>query len=219
MEACDHVFLGPPGAGKGTQAKRAAGRWKVPHISTGDLFRANLKAQTPVGLMAQGFIDRGVLVPDEIVCQMVWDRLDEEDAEAGFILDGFPRTTVQAEELDGQLRRLQRKLRAVVSFALDDAQVIERICGRLTCKACGAVFHRKFNPPTEDGRCDSCGAQALYVRKDDTLEAVKARLKEHHEKTTPLLAYYGAQGNVVTVDASQSIEAVEADLEATFEGR
>jgi len=212
------VFLGPPGAGKGTQAGRCANRRGLTHVSTGDLFRENLEQQTPVGLMAKGFMDRGMLVPDEVVCQMVRGRLEDEDTEGGFILDGFPRTEAQAETLTGDLGRMQRPLTDVISFDLDDDRIRERICGRLTCRECKSPFHRTLNPPSEDGVCDGCGGE-LYTRDDDREEAVGARLGEYRDKTAPLLRYYGDRGLLRMVDASGSVDDVFRALERVLEDR
>lgn len=215
----DLVFLGAPGAGKGTQAASLAVRWKVPHISTGDLFRQHLKDQTPVGLMARGFMDRGLLVPDDVVCTMVRERIEEEDAASGFILDGFPRTVPQAESLDGDLRRMKRGLQAVVSFEIPDALLLDRLTARLTCRSCGAVFNRKLNPPKVAGRCDACGSPDLYTRDDDRPEAVGARLEEYRKKTAPLLEHYGKRGLVLSIDASKPIAEVQTELERKLKDR
>jgi adenylate kinase len=212
------VFFGPPGAGKGTQSVRVAESNGLAHISTGELFRRHLDEQTPVGLMAQGFMDRGLLVPDDIVCQMVRERLDEEDTEPGFILDGFPRTVHQAEVLEGDLKRMARPLTMVISFAAPDAVILERLTGRLTCRTCGAVYHIRFHPPASDNVCDVCGG-SLYVRDDDRKEAVQARLDEYRVKTAPLLDFYGSRGLLRPIDATQSVTDVSAALEGLLEGR
>jgi len=188
------------------------------HVSTGDLFRENLEEQTPVGLMAKGFMDRGMLVPDEMVCQMVRERLEDEDTDDGFILDGFPRTESQAETLTGDLGRMQRPLTDVISFELEDDCLKERISGRLTCKQCKSPFHRTLNPPTNDGVCDACGGE-LYTREDDREEAVDARLGEYRDKTAPLLQYYGDRGLLRVVDASGSVDDVSRALERVLEDR
>lgn len=214
----DLVFLGPPGAGKGTQAKTCAARHGLAHVSTGDLFRENLKDETPVGLMAKGFMDRGLLVPDEVVCQMVRERLEADDTEAGFILDGFPRTIAQAEALDGDLGRMQRPLSSVIAFEVEDGVLVTRLAGRLTCEGCGAPFHASFNPPTRAGLCDACGGN-LATRDDDTEEAVTARLREYRDKTAPLLDYYETRGLLRSVDAAQTVEEVSAALERALEDR
>jgi adenylate kinase len=207
------VLLGPPGAGKGTQAQRLASGLGVPHVSTGDLLRAHLRDETPVGLMAKGFMDRGLLVPDDVVCTMVQDRLAEDDAEAGCILDGFPRTIAQADALDGILRRLRRGEVRVVFFEVSDAVLVDRLAGRLTCPACGAVYHARLRPPREPGVCDACGARGLHVRADDRPEAVAARLEEYRRKTAPLLERYRGRGALVSVDGDRGVDEVGRDLE------
>lgn len=214
----DLVFLGPPGAGKGTQAKTCAERHGLSHVSTGDLFRQNLEEETPVGLMAKGFMDRGVLVPDEVVCQMVRECLEGQEDSDGFILDGFPRTIDQAESLDGDLSRMQRPLASVISFEIDDEMLMERLTERLTCRACSTPFHRTFNPPQQEGVCDACGGE-LYTRDDDTGQAVATRISEYRDKTAPLLDYYETRGLLRGVDAAQSVEGVSAALESALEDR
>lgn len=213
------VFLGAPGAGKGTQAARFAAHYGIPQISTGNILRQHLKEESPTGLMAKGFMDRGLLVPDQVVCDMVRERIQEDDAEAGFILDGFPRTMPQAQVFDADLRRLKRTLNAVVYFEVPDELVLARLAGRMTCRSCGAVFHRTLSQPRVSGTCDSCGGAELYVRDDDKPEAIRARLEEYRDKTEPLLNHYGAQGELLVVDASQSIADVERALAALLDHR
>jgi len=212
------IFLGPPGAGKGTQAKKLAESRGLPQISTGDLLRAHLKEDTPVGLMARGFMDRGLLVPDEVVCQMVRERLEEPDTDPGFILDGFPRTLGQARTLDGDLERMQRPLSGVVSFEIETEVVVQRLGGRLTCRSCGAIFHKKNHPPQVEGVCDACGGE-LYVRADYSDEAIAARLDQYRDKTAPLLAYYEQRSLVFAVDAAETVEEVSGALEKGLEDR
>lgn len=215
----DLVFTGPPGAGKGTQAAVLAELRGLAHISTGDLFRQNLAEETEVGLLAKGYMEKGLLVPDEVVCDMVKGRLAEPDTEAGFVLDGFPRTKPQAEVLDTMLEGLGRKITKVVSFDVADEVLVERLTGRLTCKSCGAIFHRSLNPPAVEGTCDSCGADALYQREDDREEKVSARLKEYREKTAPLLDYYEERGLLASVNGTQPIDQVRAALEGLLEDK
>jgi len=217
-QTLDVVFLGPPGAGKGTQASGFAECHGVPHVSTGDLFREHLKNETPVGLMAKEFMDRGGLVPDDVVCQMVRERLEESDADRGAVLDGFPRTVPQAEVLAGDLERMERALRAVVHFSIQDQLLVERLAGRLTCRGCGAVFHRKSNPPRVEGICDPCGGD-LYTRDDDGEETVRSRLQTYRDATAPLLGWYEKQGLICEIDADRSIDAVRTALEKAVEGR
>ncbi|MSR74544.1 MAG: adenylate kinase [Planctomycetes bacterium] len=211
------ILLGPPGAGKGTQAFRLATRLGLPHISTGDLFRQNLREQTPVGLMAKGFMDRGLLVPDEVVCEMVRERLELDDASSGSLLDGFPRTIPQAEALEGMLRRLGRRVDCVLFFDAQDATLVERIAGRLTCSGCSAAFHARFAPPKVAGVCDHCGKAGLAVRSDDTEAAVSARLVEYRTKTEPLLSRYTKSGQLRVINAEQPIATVENSLALALE--
>lgn len=218
MAPLDLVFLGPPGAGKGTQARTLAERRGIPHISTGDLFRDAVGRGTPVGLEAKGFMDKGELVPDAVVCKMVEERLRHDDAEEGCILDGFPRTIAQAEALGATLSGLDRSLAVVISFTLDEAAAVERLGGRLTCKSCGAQFHARLNPPTQEGVCDACGEAALYVRADDEPEAIKKRMVEYREKTAPLADYYRERGLLREIDASPAIDTVQRSLERLLEG-
>lgn len=217
MTGLDLVFLGPPGAGKGTQAAELARRRGVPHVSTGDLLRGAVKADSPLGRQARGYLDRGRLVPDEVVVGMVRERLDRSDARKGFILDGFPRTVAQAEALDRELTSRGRRLRAVVLFELQDDEVLERLGGRLTCTSCGAMYHLRHEPPSQEGICDRCGG-GLEVREDDRPGTVRRRLEEYREKTAPLVAYYQGRGILRRVDASGPIEEVRAALEGLLGG-
>lgn len=212
--AKDLVFVGPPGAGKGTQAALLSSQRGLAHISTGDLFRQNLKNKTPVGILAQGYMDKGLLVPDEVVCDMVRGRLAERDTAGGFILDGFPRTRAQGEALDAMLQKVGRTLTAVVLFEVRHEILLERLTGRLTCRSCGAIFHRTLNPPKVSGTCDSCGSHDLYTREDDRAEKVEARLQEYREKTEPLVTYYeGQRRKLIRVDGLLPIEQVRTTLE------
>ncbi|MEU1684500.1 adenylate kinase [Micromonospora sp. NPDC005707] len=201
------VLVGPPGAGKGTQAEFIAAHLSVPKISTGDIFRANVTQGTPLGVEAKRYMDAGKLVPDDVTINMVRDRLAEPDAGEGFLLDGFPRTTPQAAELDKLLADLGTALDLVLELVVDDDEVIRRLSGRRTCRGCGKIWHVEFDATTRDGICDRCGAE-LFQRDDDKPETIAARLREYAEKTAPLVDYYGAQGKLVGIDATGPVEDV-----------
>jgi adenylate kinase len=201
------VLVGPPGAGKGTQAEFIAAQLSVPKISTGDIFRANVSQGTPLGVEARRFMDAGKLVPDEVTINMVRDRLAETDAGEGFLLDGFPRTTPQAAALDKLLADLGTALDLVMELVVDDDEVIRRLSGRRTCRGCGKIWHVEFDAPTQEGICDRCGAE-LFQRDDDKPETISKRLVEYSEKTAPLVDYYGAQGKLVGIDATGPVEDV-----------
>lgn len=201
------VLVGPPGAGKGTQAEFIAAHLSVPKISTGDIFRANVTQGTPLGVEAKRYMDAGKLVPDDVTINMVRDRLAEPDAGEGFLLDGFPRTTPQAAELDKLLADLGTMLDLVLELVVDDDEVIRRLSGRRTCRGCGKIWHVEFDATTRDGICDRCGAE-LFQRDDDKPETIAARLREYAEKTAPLVDYYGAQGKLVGIDATGPVEDV-----------
>ncbi|MER5453569.1 MULTISPECIES: adenylate kinase [Micromonospora] len=201
------VLVGPPGAGKGTQAEFIAAHVSVPKISTGDIFRANVSQGTPLGVEAKRYMDAGKLVPDEVTINMVRDRLAEPDASEGFLLDGFPRTTPQAAALDKLLADLGTALDVVLELVVDDDEVIRRLSGRRTCRGCGKIWHVEFDPTSRDGICDRCGAE-LFQRDDDKPETIAARLREYAEKTAPLVDYYGAQGKLVGIDATGPVEDV-----------
>lgn len=207
------ILMGPPGAGKGTQAALLATQQAIPHISTGDIFRANLQQGTPLGLEAKKFMDAGKYVPDELTNAIVKDRLAQPDCQKGFILDGFPRTADQAAALELMLQDLGLKLDAVVNIQVPDELLVERAEGRRVCKACGATYHVKFNPSKTEGACDKCGGE-LYQRSDDNAEKVAVRLQEYHGKTAPVLAFYTEKGLVQAVDGNQSMEAVTAAIVA-----
>ena len=192
------VLLGPPGAGKGTQASALAARYSVPHISTGDILRDAVSGGTGLGRKAEGFMDRGELVPDDLVVAMVAERLEKEDCGRGWLLDGFPRSTGQAEALDG---RLGGNSYLVVYFDAPEDVVVERLSGRRGCEDCGRIYHVKFNPPREESTCDRCGGR-LSQRDDDTAETVRARLETYEERTAPLKERYEKSGKLLAVDAS-----------------
>ncbi|MEV0426129.1 adenylate kinase [Micromonospora sp. NPDC049836] len=201
------VLVGPPGAGKGTQAEFIAAHLSVPKISTGDIFRANVSQGTPLGVEAKRYMDAGKLVPDEVTINMVRDRLAEPDASEGFLLDGFPRTTPQAAALDKLLADLGTALDLVLELVVDDDEVIRRLSGRRTCRGCGKIWHVEFDATKQDGVCDRCGAE-LFQRDDDKPETIAARLREYADKTAPLVDYYGAQGKLVGIDATGPVEDV-----------
>ncbi|MGI5147463.1 adenylate kinase [Plantactinospora sp. CA-294935] len=200
------VLVGPPGAGKGTQAEFIAAHLAVPKISTGDIFRANVSQGTPLGVEAKRYMDAGKLVPDEVTINMVRDRLAEPDAAEGFLLDGFPRTTPQAAALDKLLADLGTALDLVMELVVDD-EVIRRLSGRRTCRGCGKVWHIEFDPSSVEGLCDRCGGE-LFQRDDDKAETIAERLREYASKTAPLIDYYGAQGKLVGIDATGPVEDV-----------
>jgi len=201
------VLVGPPGAGKGTQAEFIAAHLAVPKISTGDIFRANVTHGTPLGVEAKRYMDAGKLVPDEVTINMVRGRLAEADAGEGFLLDGFPRTTPQAAALDKLLADLGTALDLVMELVVDDDEVIRRLSGRRTCRGCGKVWHIEFDAPSALGVCDRCGGE-LFQRDDDKAETIAERLREYADKTAPLIDYYGAQGKLVGIDATGPVEDV-----------
>jgi adenylate kinase len=209
------VMLGPPGAGKGTQAKLLAKDLKVPHVSSGDLFRDHLGQKTELGLLAKGYMDRGDLVPDDVTVGMVTERIGRSDCQDGIILDGFPRTLSQAAALDSALAERDQNVTVVPLVQVADEEIVKRLTARRVCRDCGAVYNLVFNPPTTEGVCDACGGE-LYQRDDDNVETVRNRLYTYYKETSPLIGYYFAQGLLVEVDGEQAIEAVQADLQAVL---
>jgi adenylate kinase len=209
------VLLGPPGAGKGTQAKLVSGKLNMPHISSGDIFRENLKNKTELGEMAEVYINRGELVPDDVTIAMIKDRLSRPDCEEGALLDGFPRTAAQAEALDEMLEDLDGQVIAVPYIKVDEEILIERLTGRWTCPTCSRVYHEKFNPPQEAGLCDYDGAE-LYQRDDDKAETVTRRIRVYLEQTQPLIDYYQNKGVLLEIDGAQPIDVVSTDLLAAL---
>jgi adenylate kinase len=202
------VLVGPPGAGKGTQAEFIAAHLAVPKISTGDIFRANVAQGTALGVQAKQYMDAGQLVPDEVTINMVIDRLAEPDAGDGFLLDGFPRTTPQAVALDKLLaENFDNELDIVLELVVDDDEVIRRLSGRRTCRGCGKIWHVEFDPPSRQGLCDRCGND-LFQRDDDKAETIAERLRVYSRDTAPLVDYYGAQGKLVGIDATGPVEDV-----------
>ena len=209
------VLLGPPGAGKGTQAKLVSGKLNMPHISSGDIFRENLKNKTELGELAGGYINRGELVPDDVTIAMIKERLSRADCQAGALLDGFPRTAPQAEALDEMLKDLDGSVVAVPYIKVAEEILVDRLTGRWTCPTCSRVYHEKFNPPKEAGQCDYDQAE-LYQRDDDKAETVKQRIRVYLKQTQPLIEYYQRVGVLLEVDGAQPIDAVAADLFAAL---
>lgn len=205
------IMLGAPGAGKGTQAKKIAEKYGVPHISTGDIFRANIKEGTELGKKAKSYMDQGLLVPDELTCDLVVDRISQPDAAAGYVLDGFPRTIPQAEALTEALKKRGEKIDYAIDVEVPDSNIINRMSGRRACLSCGATYHLKYNPPKAESVCDNCGA-ALVLRDDDKPETVKKRLDVYHAQTQPLIDYYKAAEVLRSVDGTQDIDVVFQDI-------
>ena len=205
------IMLGAPGAGKGTQAGRLAAEYNIPHISTGDIFRANIKGGTELGMKAKSYMDAGQLVPDELVCDLVSDRIAKEDCKEGFILDGFPRTIPQAEALDKAMEKMGIKLDAAVNVDVPDENIIHRMGGRRACLKCGATYHVEWLKPQVEGICDKCGSE-LVLRDDDKPETVKTRLDVYHEQTQPLIDYYEKAGVLRTVDGTVDADSVFAAI-------
>lgn len=201
------ILLGPPGAGKGTQAVKLTGEYGIPQISTGDMLRAAVQQQSPMGRKAKAFMDAGDLVPDEVVIGIVRERLQQQDCERGFILDGFPRTVAQADALSGVLNDLNQQLDAVISLAVDTDALVERLTGRRSCIECGKGYHLTFDPPAADGTCSACGGQ-LQQRDDDREATIRQRMQVYHEQTAPVEDYYRREGLLQTVDGMAAIEVV-----------
>lgn len=211
------ILMGPPGAGKGTQAALLASQETIPHISTGDIFRANMKQGTPLGLEAKKYVDAGQYVPDSVTNGMVRDRLAQADCKKGFILDGYPRTPDQAQELERMLAELGMSLDAVINITVPDELLVDRAVGRRVCRSCGATYHVQFNAPQVAGLCDKCGGE-LYQRSDDEAEKVTVRLNLYHTQTAPLLDFYGQKGLVKVVDGDQPMEVVTVGIKAAVKG-
>ena len=206
------VLLGPPGAGKGTQAERIAARYDLPHLSTGDMLREAVAADTEVGRRVKAIMDAGRLVPDDVINRLVAERIAQPDAARGFVLDGFPRTVAQAEALDDLLERRDQRLDAVLELAVDDDALVDRISGRVACARCGAGYHDRYQQPKNVGVCDVGGSREFVRREDDNAETVRARLNAYHAQTAPLLPYYRARGLLAVVDGMAEIDQVSADV-------
>ena len=205
------IMLGAPGAGKGTQAKRIAAKYGIPHISTGDIFRANIKNGTELGKKAQTYMDQGLLVPDELVCDLVVDRIQQSDCEKGYVLDGFPRTIPQAEALTAALEKLGTSIDYAINVEVPDENIHRRMGGRRPCLSCGATYHIEFNPTKKEGTCDVCGAETV-LRDDDKPETVQKRLDVYHAQTQPLIDYYTKAGKLAEVDGTQNMDDVFAAI-------
>lgn len=201
------IMLGAPGAGKGTQAKKLAEKFQIPHISTGDIFRANIKEETELGKSAKHYIDKGLLVPDELVLNLVADRLQQEDCQKGYILDGFPRTIPQAMNLDMVLDKAGQKMDYAINIEVPDENIVRRMSGRRACLNCGATYHMVYMPTKKENLCDRCG-QEVILRKDDEPATVKKRLLVYHEQTQPLIEYYKSKEILVNVDGTKEIEEI-----------
>ena len=210
------ILLGAPGSGKGTQAKKMTASFAIPQISTGDMLREAVKNDTEMGRKAKAFMDQGGLVPDEVVIGIVRDRLREKDCGKGFILDGFPRTIPQAEALDRVIKELGKEITSVLSLEVDEKEIMKRLSGRRTCSGCGAMYHVRFNPPKEEGRCDKC-ANTLLQRNDDKEETIRTRLVNYKKSTEPLIQYYRKTGKVHAVKASGDIDAIFANISSILQ--
>lgn len=207
------IMLGAPGAGKGTQAKMIADKYGVPHISTGDIFRANIKNGTELGMEAKKYMDQGLLVPDELTVRILLDRVAQDDCKNGYVLDGFPRTIPQAEVLDSELTKLGDHIDYAINVDVPDENIVKRMSGRRACLTCGATYHIEHVPPKKEGICDVCGSE-LVLRDDDKLETVKNRLNVYHEQTQPLIDFYTEKGVLKTVDGTVPMEEVFAAITA-----
>ncbi len=205
------VMLGAPGAGKGTQARMISEKYGIPQISTGDIFRANIRNQTELGQKAKSYMDQGLLVPDELTLDLVVDRLAQDDCSNGYILDGFPRTIPQAEALTFALKSQKTKIDYAIDVEVPDDNIVQRMSGRRACPGCGATYHIRYNPPVSDNICDECGTE-LIQREDDKAETVQKRLDVYHKKTQPLIEYYREQGCMYSVDGTRPMEDVFEDI-------
>lgn len=209
------LLMGPPGAGKGTQAEKLIREYGIPQISTGDMFRAAVKSGTALGEEAKSYMDKGALVPDSVTVGIVKERLAQDDCKKGWILDGFPRTTAQASALDAILHDLGIQLTAVLDFNVNRDDLVKRVSGRLVCRQCGASFHKEFRPPKQEGVCDNCGGE-LYQRADDNEVTVRERLTVYDTSTKPLIDYYKVSGRYYEINGDQSMDKVFADVQAAL---
>lgn len=212
------ILLGPPGAGKGTQAETIVKEFSIPHISTGDIFRQNIKEGTVLGKKAKEYMDQGLLVPDELTVELVKDRLLKDDCENGFLLDGFPRTVFQADALEEALKSMNQKLNFVINIIVRKELLVERAVGRRICKDCGQTYHMSFNKPTAEGICNNCGGELLQ-RKDDTEETVVKRINVYQEQTEPLIEYYTEKGIIVNIDGEKPIAEVGKEIVAKMRNK
>ncbi len=212
------IFMGPPGAGKGTQAERIVSEFHIPHISTGDAFRLAMKQETPLGIEAKKYVDQGLLVPDDVTIGIVRERIQASDCQAGYLLGGFPRTISQAEALDQITASMGSKIDYVINLAVDRNLLLARLTGRRICRSCGATYHVLFNPPQKADVCDKCSGE-LYQRSEDTEEKVGTRLDEYLQKTAPLLTYYENQKILRQVNGEQEIDTVAAEINALLRGQ
>ncbi len=211
------ILMGLPGAGKGTQAEKIIAAYKIPHISTGDMFRAAMANETALGLKAKSYMDQGALVPDEVTNGIVKERLAQDDTKDGFLLDGFPRTLDQAKALDQMLKELGKKIDAVIDIHVPEEILVDRLAGRYMCRDCGATYHKVFNPTKVEGTCDRCGGHEFYQREDDKPETVKNRLAINIKSSEPILAYYKEEGLLQSIDGNREIDAVFADVKKIIE--
>lgn len=210
------IMLGAPGAGKGTQAKMIADQYGIPHISTGDIFRSNIKNGTELGKKAKTYMDQGQLVPDELTCDLVVDRIAKDDAKNGYVLDGFPRTIPQAEALKAALAKRGEKIDFAIDIEVPDENIVTRMSGRRACTSCGATYHVQYNPPKKEGICDVCGKE-LVLRDDDKPETVRKRLEVYHSQTQPLIDYYKKDGVLAEVDGTQEISTIFSQIQKLLE--
>lgn len=211
------IFLGLPGAGKGTQAERIIEKFGIPHISTGDIFRAAMAEGTPLGRKAEEYVDKGQLVPDDVTIGIVHERLSRPDTEKGFLLDGFPRTVPQAKELEKVLKEMEREIEVVIHLNVDSENLLARLTGRRICRSCGYTYHLIFNPPKEEGKCEKCDGE-LYQREDDTIETVATRLGVNIQQQEPLLQFYETKGMLRPVDGEAGIDGVFKEISSILQG-